>query len=132
VRAWSDETETPNSRMLGWISVGASKFHDWKRFGESHFRRSLQRQSVAQRDRLRDAPTKRSSATRRSTKPATGKSPKLVSYAVVSGKRVMNSGSPSDAPVPLPLARNSQADRFRRRAKPDHDGGGSATARLPG
>jgi len=36
--------------------------------------------------------TKCSAATRRSTKPATGKSPKLVSDAVVSGKRVMNSG----------------------------------------
>lgn len=31
MRVWSDKTETPNSRMLGWVGVGASKFHDWKR-----------------------------------------------------------------------------------------------------
>lgn len=34
VRRWSDKTELPQSRLVGWIGVGASKFHDWKlRFG---------------------------------------------------------------------------------------------------
>lgn len=24
MRVWSDKTETPNSRMLGWVGVGVS------------------------------------------------------------------------------------------------------------
>jgi transposase InsO family protein len=34
VRDWSDKTEIPACRLLGWIGIGTSKFHDWKlRFG---------------------------------------------------------------------------------------------------
>lgn len=31
VRDWSDKTEIPACRMLGWVGIGSSKFHDWKR-----------------------------------------------------------------------------------------------------
>ena len=35
VRSWSDKTEIPLGRFVGWIGVGASKFYDWKRrFGK--------------------------------------------------------------------------------------------------
>jgi hypothetical protein len=35
VRAWTDKTEIAVSRILPWIGVGTSKFHDWKaRFGK--------------------------------------------------------------------------------------------------
>jgi putative transposase len=34
VRIWSDQTEVPVARLLRWIGIGASKFHDWRhRFG---------------------------------------------------------------------------------------------------
>jgi putative transposase len=36
VRAWTDKTEIPVSRLLPWVGIGTSKFHDWKaRFGEA-------------------------------------------------------------------------------------------------
>ena len=35
VRAWTDKTEIAVSRILPWIGIGTSKFHDWKaRFGK--------------------------------------------------------------------------------------------------
>ena len=35
IRAWADKTEIPTYRFLGWISLGTSKFHDWKtRYGK--------------------------------------------------------------------------------------------------
>ncbi|MGH6932058.1 MAG: IS3 family transposase [Dongiaceae bacterium] len=35
VRAWADKTEIASCRFLGWIGLGASKFHDWKaRYGK--------------------------------------------------------------------------------------------------
>jgi putative transposase len=35
VNAWADKTEIPACRFLGWIGLGASKFHDWKkRYGK--------------------------------------------------------------------------------------------------
>lgn len=35
VNAWADKTEIPVCRFLGWIGLGASKFHDWKkRYGK--------------------------------------------------------------------------------------------------
>jgi transposase InsO family protein len=35
VRSWSEKTEIPAQRMLAWIEIGSSKFHDWKqRFGK--------------------------------------------------------------------------------------------------
>jgi putative transposase len=35
VRAWSEKCQLPVSRMLPWIGIGTSKFHDWKqRFGK--------------------------------------------------------------------------------------------------
>jgi putative transposase len=35
VRTWAEKTEIPAGRFLGWIGLGASKFHDWKkRFGK--------------------------------------------------------------------------------------------------
>src|SRR6185436_12588858 len=35
VRAWSDKAEVPACRLLSWVGIGASKFHDWKlRFGK--------------------------------------------------------------------------------------------------
>ena len=35
VNAWADKTEIPVCHFLGWIGLGASKFHDWKkRYGK--------------------------------------------------------------------------------------------------
>lgn len=35
VRSWSDKCELPVSRLLPWVGIGTSKFHDWKqRFGK--------------------------------------------------------------------------------------------------
>jgi putative transposase len=35
VNAWAGKTEIPVCRLLGWIGLGASKFHDWKhRYGK--------------------------------------------------------------------------------------------------
>jgi putative transposase len=35
VNAWAEKTEIAACRFLGWIGLGASKFHDWKkRFGK--------------------------------------------------------------------------------------------------
>jgi len=35
VRGWSDKAEIPACRVLSWIGIGTSKFHDWKlRFGQ--------------------------------------------------------------------------------------------------
>jgi transposase InsO family protein len=35
VNAWADKTEIPVCRFLGWIGLGTSKFHDWrKRYGK--------------------------------------------------------------------------------------------------
>ena len=35
MRAWTDKTEIAVSRILPWIGIGTSKFHDWKaRFGK--------------------------------------------------------------------------------------------------
>jgi transposase InsO family protein len=35
VRHWGEKSEIPNCRLLGWIGIGAGKFHDWKlRFGK--------------------------------------------------------------------------------------------------
>jgi putative transposase len=35
VNAWADKTEIPVCCFLGWIGLGASKFHDWKhRYGK--------------------------------------------------------------------------------------------------
>ena len=35
VNAWADKTEIPVCRFLGWIGLGASKFHDWiQRYGK--------------------------------------------------------------------------------------------------
>jgi transposase InsO family protein len=35
VRHWSDKTDVPACRLLAWIALSASKFHDWKhRFGK--------------------------------------------------------------------------------------------------
>ena len=35
VRVWSDKTDIPACRFFPWLSIGASKFHDWKlRFGK--------------------------------------------------------------------------------------------------
>lgn len=35
VRQWSDKTELPQGRLVAWIGIGDSKFHDWKqRFGQ--------------------------------------------------------------------------------------------------
>ena len=28
---WTERAELPARRLLGWIGMGASKFHDWKR-----------------------------------------------------------------------------------------------------
>jgi putative transposase len=37
VRGWSDKTEIPVCRFLPWLSIGPSKFHDWKlRFGKAN------------------------------------------------------------------------------------------------
>jgi putative transposase len=37
VRGWSNKTEIPVYRFLPWLSIGASKFHDWKlRFGKAN------------------------------------------------------------------------------------------------
>jgi len=34
VRRWSGRTELPAKRLVGWIGIGASKFHNWKeRYG---------------------------------------------------------------------------------------------------
>jgi putative transposase len=35
VNYWTDRTELPASRLLGWLGLGTSKFHDWKgRYGK--------------------------------------------------------------------------------------------------
>ena len=35
VKHWSDRTELPARRLLGWLGLGTSKFHDWKhRYGK--------------------------------------------------------------------------------------------------
>lgn len=35
MRIWGAKTELPNCRLLGWIGIGAGKFHDWKqRYGK--------------------------------------------------------------------------------------------------
>jgi putative transposase len=35
VRAWAEKTEIPACRLVGWIGLGTSKFHDWKaRYGK--------------------------------------------------------------------------------------------------
>jgi putative transposase len=35
VNAWAEKTELPVCRLLGWIGLGTSKFHDWKqRYGK--------------------------------------------------------------------------------------------------
>lgn len=35
VRGWSDRTEIAAKRLVGWVGVGASKYHDWKlRYGQ--------------------------------------------------------------------------------------------------
>jgi transposase InsO family protein len=35
VRDWSDKTDIPACRLLAWIAISTSKFHDWKqRFGK--------------------------------------------------------------------------------------------------
>ena len=35
MRAWADRTDFAVSRILPWIGIGTSKFHDWKaRFGK--------------------------------------------------------------------------------------------------
>ena len=35
VRDWSDKTDIPACRLLAWVGLGTSKFHDWKRrFGK--------------------------------------------------------------------------------------------------
>jgi hypothetical protein len=32
---WTERTELPARRLLGWLSLGASKFHDWRqRYGK--------------------------------------------------------------------------------------------------
>jgi transposase InsO family protein len=31
VRAWSDKTELPQKRLLAWLGIAKSKFHDWRR-----------------------------------------------------------------------------------------------------
>ena len=31
VNLWSDKTEVPNVRFVGWLGVGRGKFSDWKR-----------------------------------------------------------------------------------------------------
>lgn len=37
MRAWSDKTELPRARLVGWVGVGMSKFHDWShRFGRAN------------------------------------------------------------------------------------------------
>jgi transposase InsO family protein len=30
VRTWADKTELPASRLVGWIGIGRSKYHQWK------------------------------------------------------------------------------------------------------
>jgi len=30
VRAWSEKTEIPNRRFVGWLGIAKSKLHDWK------------------------------------------------------------------------------------------------------
>jgi putative transposase len=35
INAWADKTDIPVCRFLGWVGLGASKFHDWKqRYGK--------------------------------------------------------------------------------------------------
>lgn len=35
VRAWSDKAEIANRRLVGWLGISRSKFHDWKqRYGQ--------------------------------------------------------------------------------------------------
>jgi putative transposase len=35
VHAWADKTDIPAGRLVGWIGLGTSKFHDWKaRYGK--------------------------------------------------------------------------------------------------
>jgi transposase InsO family protein len=35
VRAWSDKTELPQGRLIAWLGIGKSKFHDWRqRYGQ--------------------------------------------------------------------------------------------------
>jgi putative transposase len=34
VRTWSDKTELAATRLVGWIGIGRSKYHDWRgRYG---------------------------------------------------------------------------------------------------
>ena len=35
VRTWSDKTELPQGRLIAWLGIGKSKFHDWRqRYGQ--------------------------------------------------------------------------------------------------
>ena len=35
VRAWAELTELPQSRLIRWLDIGASKFHQWRgRYGK--------------------------------------------------------------------------------------------------
>jgi transposase InsO family protein len=37
IKRWTDRTELPAKRLLGWLSLGTSKFHDWKgRYGKAN------------------------------------------------------------------------------------------------
>ncbi len=35
VRNWAERAELPQSRLIGWLGVGSSKFHQWRgRYGK--------------------------------------------------------------------------------------------------
>ena len=35
INYWTEQSELPASRLLGWLELGSSKFHDWKqRYGK--------------------------------------------------------------------------------------------------
>ena len=42
VRTWSNKTELAASKLVRWIGIAASKFHDWKqRYGQANEHNSL-------------------------------------------------------------------------------------------
>jgi hypothetical protein len=37
IKLWTKRAELPAKRLLGWLGLGTSKFHDWKgRYGQAN------------------------------------------------------------------------------------------------
>lgn len=54
IRRWSDRTELPEKRLVGWIGIRSSKYHDWR----SRYGKVNEHNALVPRDHWLDEPEK--------------------------------------------------------------------------